>query len=423
MSVVVAVVLFVFFVVIVGKASGRLLGIRLGNWRGVLVGTMGWMAGLVATSFVIGEQTSGGGHTIEVSGLEDALGTGALIVFFGVLAAMPLAIGVDLLTRSAPRGRSRRGRWWLHPVGSLQSALAPYGRLREVIGHARHANLLHLRYATGAALDSPDLARRVRAVLEESGGMMVKLGQIASTRTDVLPAPLTAELSRLRAATCGPSEPDDVRAVIEAELGEPVEQAFASFEWEPLAAASIGQTHRAVLHDGARVVVKVRRPGIEDVVARDCGGPAHDRATAGAPGRGGAGVGRGGLTEELIGGLRRSWSSCTRREVGNRTLRSRTAPGRGGSRAPQVLRELSTAGCSPWSRSSGGSVGEPAALDVSPCRRGRVRAARAGVLFRAAPRDAAFPRRSAPGQHADRSPTARSWLSTSARWGDSMPAR
>ena len=57
--------------------------------------------------------------------------------------------------------------------------------------------------------------------------------------------------------------------VLESELGEPVEEAFASFEFEPLAAASIGQTHRAVLNDGTRVVVKVQRPGIEEIVRRD----------------------------------------------------------------------------------------------------------------------------------------------------------
>ena len=214
MRVVLAVVLFVLFVLSSGR---RAAGCSASGWataRGVLVGTIGWAAGLTATAFVIGEKTRSGGHTIQVDGLEDALGTGALIVFFGVLAAMPLAIGVDLLTRSAAV-RGRRGRWWLHPVRTVQTALAPYGRLREVIGHARHANLLHLRYATGAALDSPDLARRVRTVLEESGGMMVKLGQIASTRTDALPAPLTSELSDLR-ADVRPVPADDVRAVVEA---------------------------------------------------------------------------------------------------------------------------------------------------------------------------------------------------------------
>ena len=105
-------------------------------------------------------------------------------------------------------------------------------------------------------------------MLERSGGILVKFGQIASTRSDVLPAALTEELAKLR-SDVRPVGAEHVRAVLEEELGEPVEQAFASFEAEPLAAASIGQTHRAVLLDGTRVVVKVQRPGIGDVVARD----------------------------------------------------------------------------------------------------------------------------------------------------------
>ena len=69
----------------------------------------------------------------------------------------------------------------------LKAELAPYGRLREVIGNARPREPPALALRDGAALDSPDLSNRVRTVLEESGGMMVKLGQIASTRNDVLP--------------------------------------------------------------------------------------------------------------------------------------------------------------------------------------------------------------------------------------------
>jgi ubiquinone biosynthesis protein len=234
------VLLFVLFVVVVGKASGRLLGIRLGNARGALVGTIGWIAGVTAVAFTL-DDSPRDGLTVHVDNLGQALGASALVVFFGVLAAMPVAIGIDLLTRGAPVAGRRRGRWWLHPIRAIKAGLAPYGRLREVIANARRANLLHWRYASGAALDTPDLGARVRTVLEESGGMMVKLGQIASTRNDVLPAPLTAELSKLR-ADVRPVGPDDVRAAIETELGEPVERAFASFEWEPLAAASIGQT-------------------------------------------------------------------------------------------------------------------------------------------------------------------------------------
>jgi ubiquinone biosynthesis protein len=98
--------------------------------------------------------------------------------------------------------------------------------------------------------------------------MFVKFGQIAATRSDLLPETLTSELSNLHANVARLS-PGEVEGVLNEELGEPVEQAFSSFEHAPLAAASIGQTHRATLHDGRHVIVKVQRPGIDDIVRRD----------------------------------------------------------------------------------------------------------------------------------------------------------
>jgi ubiquinone biosynthesis protein len=264
---VLAALLLAFFVITVGKVAGRLLGIRLGNVRGAIVGIVGWMAGFLAAIYIVGEE-SGGWRKIEVDTFGDWVQVTAIVLVFGVLAAMPLAIMIDLITRTGPARPRRRRRRLLHPVRSARAALAPYGRLRELAGNARRANLLHFRYASRSALESPDLARRLRTVLEDSGGMLVKLGQIASTRTDVLPEATTQELANLR-ADVRPVPEADVREVLEAELSEPVDRAFASFEFAPLAAASIGQTHRAVLNDGTPVVVKVQRPGIDEIVARD----------------------------------------------------------------------------------------------------------------------------------------------------------
>ena len=270
MTVVVGLILLVLFVVLVGKLCGRLLGIRLGRSRGVLVGLVGWIAGVTAAVLVFGEDTPRG-FVFEREGTEDWLAASAIAVFFGVLAAMPFAIALDLLTRGArdvPPRRRHRVRAVIHPARSVRTAVAPYARLNEVIGNARKQNLLHLRYASRAAFESPDLSRRVRTVLEDSGGMLVKFGQIASTRTDVLPDALTTELAMLR-QDVRTVPPEGIREVLEAELDEPVEAAFATFDWEPLAAASIGQTHRATLADGTRVVVKVQRPGVAEVVGRD----------------------------------------------------------------------------------------------------------------------------------------------------------
>ncbi len=102
-------------------------------------------------------------------------------------------------------------------------------------------------------------AEHVRMALEDLGPTFVKLGQLLSARADVLPPAYQAELARLQDAA-PPEPPGTVEAVIEGELGRPVHAVFARFDTEPLAAASIGQAHAALLPDGTEVVVKVRRP-------------------------------------------------------------------------------------------------------------------------------------------------------------------
>jgi ubiquinone biosynthesis protein len=109
---------------------------------------------------------------------------------------------------------------------------------------------------------------RFRLALEELGTTYIKLGQAISTRTDLLPQEYVEELSKLQDAA--PSIPyTEVRDVIIEELGEPPETLFREFCREPEAAASIGQAHRAQLHDGTRVVVKVQRPGAAKKVQED----------------------------------------------------------------------------------------------------------------------------------------------------------
>jgi ubiquinone biosynthesis protein len=108
-------------------------------------------------------------------------------------------------------------------------------------------------------------ARRFREALEELGTTYVKLGQLLSSRPDLLPDPYIDELSQLVDAV-PPVPLVDVQAVVLADLGDDV---FERIDPEPLAAASVAQTHRALLKSGREVVVKVRRPGIVEQVELD----------------------------------------------------------------------------------------------------------------------------------------------------------
>lgn len=108
----------------------------------------------------------------------------------------------------------------------------------------------------------------LRLALEELGTTFIKLGQILSTRADLLPPEYLAELTKLQDDT--PAVPfESIREAVEKELGQPIEALFDQFDPVPLAAASIGQAHAAVLWDGTEVVVKVRRPGVVEQVNED----------------------------------------------------------------------------------------------------------------------------------------------------------
>ena len=249
-----ALLLLPFWVAAIGWVSSRVLGIRIGRWRSIVAASIGWLLGAVATAATLRPEDDSAAIVIP------------LVIFFGVLATLPIAIVLDLVARRAPRRRGPSR--WRHPIRAVRAAVAPVGRFRQLVGNARRENLLHVRFRSVRALDSPDLARRLRLVLERSGGMFVKFGQIAATRTDLLPPTVTDELSKLH-ADVEPVPRAELERVLEEDLGEPVEQAFREFESEPLAAASVGQTHRAVLFDGHPVVVKVQRPEIGDIVRRD----------------------------------------------------------------------------------------------------------------------------------------------------------
>ncbi len=119
------------------------------------------------------------------------------------------------------------------------------------------------------------LARRFHDLAARLGGLMIKVGQFMSSRLDVLPPEITTELEGLQDEVA-PEPFDAIRVQAERELGMPLDRAYAAFDPVPVAAASLGQAHRARLSPGISadlgfgdVVVKVQRPGIEEIVAVD----------------------------------------------------------------------------------------------------------------------------------------------------------
>jgi ubiquinone biosynthesis protein len=117
-------------------------------------------------------------------------------------------------------------------------------------------------------LEKLSRAERVRMALEELGPTYIKLGQVLSTRPDLVSVEFVNEFAKLQDEVPAVDFPA-VQQTIEAELRRPLEILYAEFESEPLASASIGQVHRARLHGGDEVAVKVARPGIEKVVDVD----------------------------------------------------------------------------------------------------------------------------------------------------------
>jgi len=118
--------------------------------------------------------------------------------------------------------------------------------------------------ATNVAPKAEELA----SDLENLGATFIKLGQLLSTRGDLLPEPYLDALSRLQDQV-EPFPYEEVEQIVSSELGVRISKAFAEFDREPEAAASLAQVHRAYLRDGSAVVVKIQRPGVRDLIVND----------------------------------------------------------------------------------------------------------------------------------------------------------
>ena len=346
--------LAILFVIVLGLVSGRLLGITVGRWRSMATALVGTVIGAIGAEAVV----RGSGATTVAY---------ALTALFGVLATMVLMIVPEAVGRRHAGDRRRRSkRLWLHPVRWIRRGLAPLSRSWEVLSTARRNGLARPQFLSASGITTAEFGHRLRLTLEEVGGMFVKFGQIASTRSDLLAEPVIAELSHLRAAV-RPIPAEQVRPLIEQELGRPVEEAFAAFDFEPLASASIGQAHRATLRSGESAVVKIQRPGLDDLLRRDAtvlrlAARLAERRVAGA-----VGLGVRGLADELIAGMEQELDYVREANMCDR-LRLAVAhedPADDVIRVPQVFHELCTDRLLVMEEAPGRPVDAPGAVAAS----------------------------------------------------------
>ena len=264
MGVVVAVTWLISGLVMIalfGVVIRRLLGVRIGTIRTVVAAFVALTIVPYAVQAMPGSPSEpaprGGEFVVYV----------ALSVGIATVAAMLLLVIAEILvpTGSAPGP--------LELVRTWRAGAARGRRYTAIVRIAiRHGLGRFLRGSQHSGLQTATsrqgLARNLRAALDEGGVTFVKLGQILSTRRDLLPAEFITELASLQ-DDASPVPWPDLSATLRAELGRPIEDVFSAIDQQPLAAASIGQVHVARLLSGESVVVKIQRPGIGRVVDRD----------------------------------------------------------------------------------------------------------------------------------------------------------
>jgi ubiquinone biosynthesis protein len=244
------------WVLVVG--ARRVVGVRVGTIRALLSALAAWSV----AGFIAGRLPALDDNNHQVAFL-------FIIPIFGGTLLVAVAI-LFVLEVIRPTGT---GIWFVGGLRSIPGRIARARRYSQITGIAlRHGLGPALRGRLRAGDDAPlrraRLARSLREALEDGGVTFVKLGQVLSTRADLLPPEFIQELSKLQDQV-SPAPHAEIDELLRAELGAPPSEVFAEFDETPMASASVAQVYRARLKCGSDAVVKVQRPGVRAVVERD----------------------------------------------------------------------------------------------------------------------------------------------------------
>jgi|GEM_PF-63034 ubiquinone biosynthesis protein len=241
---------------VIGMVTGRLLGLRPPWWRMLIAAYLGGSLG------------AGFATAVGAQRFKDV--AAPLVYFTSVLiASMLFTVLFELIALSlSPAAAQQRGVSIPNPFRALRRFFARWARYLQITGIIARYGLGPYLVGRRDANSAQRLWARVRLALTEAGGAFVKLGQVLSTRSDLLPPEAISELSRLQ-DNVPPAPPAAIETMLIHELGAPPAEVFAVFDDKPVAAASIAQAHTAELTTGERVIVKVQRPGIREPVERD----------------------------------------------------------------------------------------------------------------------------------------------------------